>query len=742
MRLSIRTKVLAPVLVVLLVGCLGALWLLHGMVGAMVEQEVLRTRNMIETLMADEARQRLKSLDHDIARVSAKALEIAASFARNAEVLDAYRQAHTGKMADEADPVVQAARVRLRSAIKPLLVSFGVITGKDELKLHYHLPNGRSFARAWQEGYNVTRDGKKLDVSDDLSGFRPTVMAVNQGTHKSVAGIEVGRSGFALRGLAPITDVNGGHLGSNEVILPFGAVLQVAKNGEDGVEFSAYMSKDLLAVATSLRDPARFPVVGDRFVLVESTAAGQDVAAVEVELLTAGLQGYTARLQGDRYQAATPIRDFSGKVVGVALMTRDISAANAKIAAGRQEAWAVRQTMQRWSMLIGLGLMLALAGVVLFVIWRVTRPLTDAVRVTESIARGDLGQRLATGANDEIGTLAASLNRMAASLEDKARLAGRIAEGDFTVAVPLASEADVLGQALRKMVADLGHLVGEVQVAGQQIAQGAGQVSDASQALSQGATESASSLEEMAASMNELTAQTQQSAVAAQRANDIARQARESGDRGGERMQAMLRAMEDINLAGQNISKIIKVIDEIAFLTNLLALNAAVEAARAGQHGKGFAVVAEEVRSLAARSAKAAGETAGLVASSVQKAELGMGVARQTLAALEEIVGGVGRVSSLLGEIAKAAQDQAEGLGQLNQAIGQIDQVTQQNTATAEESAAAAEELSGQAEHLRQMLQRFRVGALGDEVRGDRTPGRRCLPATSAPSSEDRRERA
>ena len=267
----------------------------------------------------------------------------------------------------------------------------------------------------------------------------------------------------------------------------------------------------------------------------------------------------------------------------------------------------------------------------------------------------------------------------------------------------------VIKENLNTTLSALNDILNQVATAVDQVATGARQVSDSSQSLSQAATESASSLEEITASMHELTSQTGMNAENATQANQLAVQARLSAEKGNAEMGSMVKAMTDINESAASISKIIKAIDEIAFQTNLLALNAAVEAARAGKHGKGFTVVAEEVRNLAQRSAAAAKETAEMIEGSIKKTEVGARIAGETSKALEEIVTGSTKVTDLIGEIAAASKEQAQGINQINTGLSQVDQVTQQVTAGAEESASASEELSSQSLQLKQMLSKFRL---------------------------------
>ncbi len=265
-----------------------------------------------------------------------------------------------------------------------------------------------------------------------------------------------------------------------------------------------------------------------------------------------------------------------------------------------------------------------------------------------------------------------------------------------------------IARPIQRIIGDLGEGADQITSASQQIA-------TSSQSLAEGASEQAASIEETSASLEEMSSMTRQNADNARQADTLMSEANAVVKEANTAMGQLTDSMAAIRKASEETSKIIKTIDEIAFQTNLLALNAAVEAARAGEAGAGFAVVADEVRNLAMRAAEAAKNTANLIENTVRRVNEGGDLVERTNGAFTRVADSSIKVGELIGEIAAASNEQAQGIGQVNTAVTEMDKVTQQNAASAEESASASEEMNAQSETLKAM-----VGELQQLVEGTR----------------------
>jgi methyl-accepting chemotaxis protein len=557
-------------------------------------------RQMTDRSTDDAIQSKLEEINAYQAQIERYCLSHAALFSQDPRVQSAFVLAHEGDISDPDDPKSQQARQQLQEVFAPIMAGFNKCMGDARYGLHFHLPTGRSLLRVW-------RSGQKS--SDDISSFRKTVMDINSGNHTPLTGVEVGRGGFVIRGLAPVTASDGSHLGSVEMLSQYVPLVLAAKT-DDTQDLGIYMNAELLEVANKLTDESDYPRIGNQFVLVATTNRAKLLKYVDIDDLNNGRDEQFRLEQDNELITLEPINDYAGNQIGVIAYTLDQSATVNQIA-------TMRMVIGCTAVFFCLALALA----------------------TKLIA----------------GSISRPINK----------------------------------------------IVNSITQSSDQVNDAASQVASSSQQLAEGASTTASSLEETSSSLEEMSSMTRNNAAHAREANSISTSARQAAEASDITMAKLTSTMGAINDSSTEINKIIKVIEEIAFQTNLLALNAAVEAARAGEHGKGFAVVADEVRSLAQRAAQAAQETTKLIEASVENAREGAKVTQEVATALEMIGGDIGSISDMLGGIASASEEQARGVEDINAAIFQIDQVTQQNAASAEESSSAAEQLSAQSGQVR-----------------------------------------
>ena len=342
-------------------------------------------------------------------------------------------------------------------------------------------------------------------------------------------------------------------------------------------------------------------------------------------------------------------------------------------------------------------------------------PIKESTEVLSALADGNLDVGVTGDFKGDYALIKDALNTTCETvrryIDEVADILEHIARGDMTVNIISEYKGDFtkLKDSINKSIVSFNDVLTEIDTAATQVALGSRQVSDGSQTISQGATEQAAEIDQLTSTITEIASQASQNAHSANNANELVKAFKSDALAGNSQMEKMQKAMEEIKAASESISKIIKVIDDIAFQTNILALNAAVEAARAGIYGKGFAVVASEVRNLAARSAQAAKETTDLIENSIVIVGSGTKIADQTAVALQSIVSGVDKAAKLVAQIAVASNEQVIGITQINNSVDEMMRVVQTNSATSQETAAASEELSNQAEMLREMVSDFQL---------------------------------
>lgn len=401
----------------------------------------------------------------------------------------------------------------------------------------------------------------------------------------------------------------------------------------------------------------------------------------------------------DRYLAYALVGGTDGWVIGVTT---------------EAEEW-LNETTFAVIITIAVGLIVIAAAIIICIVTAngIANPIKKTVGVMNAVASGSLNVSVEHTSDDETGQLADSINRTIDSLNsytsEISRLCKQLADGNFNINQQVEFSGDFVSitEALNNLAYGLSDTMQQIDISAANVNHGAEQISNGATSLASGTTEQASSIQELASIIGVLKDKVDTNAKNAEEANQKANQTGEKMSLSNKHMKEMVVAMNNISSKSNEISNIIKTIEDIAFQTNILALNAAVEAARAGAAGKGFAVVADEVRNLASKSAEAATGTTKLIEQTIAAVESGSHIVEETAEALNSSVDVTNQTIKLINDIWTASVEQASMIEQVNTGVDQISSVVQTNSATAEQSAASSEELNGQAAALQDLTSRF-----------------------------------
>jgi len=597
---KISTQILLPVIIATLVFSVVLYWI----AGRTIENLVVRNlENLVRT--------KISTIAQSQKRVGEKVLAEAALFSRDRAVLAAYRTAYRGDLENPDDPWMEKARQELRSYFSAIEKGYREVFKGKPFRIHFHLPPARSLLRLWK---------KKQHRSDDLTSFRNTILTISKEPHQAITGIEIGRGGFAIRGLAPVIDDQGRYYGSVEVLSSYVPLVKYSVSHKNE-NLAVYMNREFLPIATRLRNNP----VKDDFVFVTSTNKKLTDSLITSDILKRGKQRVFSVRMDDYFLTVFPIKDFAGKQIGV--MAYAYNAAEDYAALNRFK-WGI--------VLLCLALLAAVLLPLVLSLRSVTRPIRHTVAMLKDIAEGegDLTQRLEVEREDEIGELAGNFNRFIDNLQKMIR---QIADNSRV----MAGSSEKLSQIVEQMKESTGETF-----------ERAGKVNDAAGKMTMsldGAVsvmeQSADSASSVAAASDELTTTIAELSQKTDEASTITEQARDKAKDASAQIS-------DLGRAAQAIGKVLETITAISEQVNLLALNATIEAARAGEAGKGFAVVANEIKELAKQTSEATVEIRGNV-ENIQNST------RLTVKEINEIAEVNDNVDDIVSTIARAIDEQS-----------------------------------------------------------------------------------
>ena len=638
-------------------------------------------------LYANLLAQKQRDIQATIEMAARESLEKAALFSRLPAVLDAYALAHSGDINDERDPQAQAAREKLRRDLQPHMAGYAAVMDGRKFKLHFHLPNGRSLARLWRDKQEK-RDGVWVDISDDISSFRQTVLDVNR-SGKPVMGVEIGRGGFDIRGVAPILAPDGKLLGSVEVLEEMAALLNAVGAADRRQErLLLLMNAEQQAITTELQDPQRYPVIAQNYVLLYRSSEAETLDAQDVALLDRARAAAIFEKRTQRGIGAFPVRDYRGGQIGLIVCLFDMRE-QSRLAA--RVKWAMMGTLT--------AILLVFAAVSMFITHRyVLRPVKAIAAVADCVREGDYRCLLKADGGDEMHDMTRALNAMIDAQRDTIEQIQRST-------IQISSSATELSATAKQQEATILAQVESTQ-----------NVLASIEEITAVATELVETMEHVSG-MSQQTAE-----VASTGQADLAKMADVMAQMGAASL-AISQRLQTINQKAENITTVVTTITRVADQTNLLSLNAAIEAEKAGESGRGFTVVAQEIRRLADQTAVATLDIEQMVKEMQAAVASGVMDMERFITQVGGSADDVQRIGGQLTRIIEQVQALSPTFDHVNIGVGRQSQHTQNINAAVlrlsegmretkealHETFLAIEQLNEAAHSLRDHVSRFRV---------------------------------
>ena len=605
---------------------------------------------MVERNLARIARSKVADIAISEQRIAQKMLGTASLFSRSKPVLYAYQTAYKGNLDDAADPHMEAARAQLRDYVTAMDQGYRQMHNDKALRIHFHVPPARSLLRIWK---------KNQHESDDLITFRNTVATISQGSHTPITGIEIGRGGFAIRGIAPVIDEDGKYLGSVEALSSYDPLVKYSVS--DKTEYIAvYMNKEFLPIATRLQDTAKYPAIGDRFVFISSTNRGLTDRVLSADLLAMGQKEMHSVNVDGNYTTVFPIKDFSGKQIGVMAFVYDANA-----------LYATKQRIQTGIMGMCVALLVAIITPLVISVRSVVAGIKRTSAMVKDIAQGegDLTKRLDVVKKDEIGELADWFNLFLDKLN--------------SLIIKIADNACEVENASR----DFETIAGKLSRSAEETSGRSGSVSTAAEEMSANLNTVAAAMEQSSTNVSMVATASEEMTATITEIAQNAEKARTVVDQAVNRSDEASKQMNTLGEAAVGIGKVVETITEISEQVNLLALNATIEAARAGEAGKGFAVVANEIKELAKQTSSASLEIR-------QKIEHIQGTTNGTVDGINEISAVIKNVYEIVGTIATAVEEQSAVTSEIASNIAQASQGIQEVNENVNQTSMVSTEIS------------------------------------------------